>query len=124
MSATDVRDRRLLSKKTGGSVTRGTYLALHLVPAALLVAALAYWPYGYYTLLRFIVCIAAVWLAVLDFQRNDKITPWVIVLGIIAILFNPIAPVYLSRGTWAYLDVAAAILFGIHAYMASERKVV
>ena len=54
-------------------MTRGAYLALHLVPAVFLVGAIGPWPYGYFTLLRFVVCIAALWLAYLDYQREEKV---------------------------------------------------
>ena len=36
----------------------------------------------------------------------------------IAVLFNPIAPVYLSRGTWAVLDLAGALAFAGFAIIA------
>lgn len=36
---------------------------------------------------------------------------WVWILGIIALLFNPIIPVHLSREIWAPIDVMAALIF-------------
>jgi hypothetical protein len=64
-------------------MSRGVYLALHLIPAAMLIAALGPWPYGYYTLLRLVVCIVAGWLAVLDYRKAHTLTPWAMALGIL-----------------------------------------
>lgn len=101
---------------SGSGMTRGAYLALHLVPAALLVGAIAPWPYGYYTLLRFVVCIAAVWLAVLDYQRSRSVGLWVVTLGVAAITFNPLVPVHLSRDIWFFVDIGMAVLLGAHLW--------
>jgi hypothetical protein len=95
-------------------MTRGAYLALHLFPAAFLVGAIGPWPYGYFTLLRLVVCIAALWLAYLDYQREDEVGLWVLVLGVGAILFNPVVPVHLTRDIWFFLDLGMAVLFGGH----------
>jgi hypothetical protein len=34
--------------------------------------------------------------------------------GLLAVLFNPLIPIYLSRGTWFYFDLLAAALFAAH----------
>ena len=93
--------------------SRGAYWALHLVPAALLVAALDPWPYGYYTALRIVVCIAAAWLAVLVYRRDNGVGPWSIAFGLAALLFNPVIPVELSRDIWTVF-VGMAALFLVH----------
>jgi hypothetical protein len=98
----------------GDQMTRGAYLAIHLFPAAFLVGAIGPWPYGYFTLLRFVVCIAALWLAYLDYQLEEKVGPWVLALGVAAILFNPIIPVHLTRDIWFFLDLGMAALLGLH----------
>jgi len=68
-------------------------------------------PIGYYTILRFVVTIGAV--AVVIHEFDGKITPWIIVFGLIAIIFNPFIPVYLhDRELWAVIDIIAAIIFG------------
>jgi len=74
----------------------------------MLFGAIAEWPYGYYILLRWITCITSI-LVVL--QAFEKDIDWVKVLFIIiAILFNPLAPIHLSRSTWIPLDIVTAIL--------------
>jgi hypothetical protein len=75
----------------------------------MLFGAIVEWPYGYYTLLRWITCMASILVA---FQAFEKNIDWAkVVFIIIAILFNPLAPSYLSRSTWMPIDIITAILF-------------
>jgi hypothetical protein len=94
-------------------VSRVRDLTLHLAPAALLVSALDPWPYGYYTLLRFVVSIAAVWLAFLTYRRDKGVGSWSVVFASAAILFNPVIPVDVPRDIWI-VYVATAALFLVH----------
>ena len=74
-----------------------------------LFGAVAEWPYGYYILLRWITCITSILVA---FQAFEKNIDWAkVVFIVIAILFNPLAPIYLSRSIWIPLDIVTAILF-------------
>lgn len=47
-------------------------------------------------------------------------TGWVVVLGAIAILFNPIIPIYLGRGVWAPIDVISAGLMAVSGVALDE----
>jgi hypothetical protein len=67
-------------------------------------------PYGYYVLLRWIVCPCFAFAAVQAFGQ-DK-TNWVWILGVTAAIFNPLIPVHLSRELWAVLDLMAAGIGG------------
>lgn len=90
------------------------YKPLALVSAALLVVALADLPYGFYTVLRLIVCGTAAygaWMA----SETDR-TFWTFLLGGIALLFNPVVPVYLDRSVWAVLDLGSAAVLGRSAF--------
>ena len=75
----------------------------------MLVVGTATLPIGYYTALRWVVTIAAILTAYVAFVSNRQ--PWPATawgyVGV-AILFNPLAPVYLSRGTWLPIDLVAA----------------
>lgn len=66
-------------------------------------------PYGYYTFLRIVVFISSLYLAY-KYHKN-KLELWLWVFLIIAILFNPIIPIYLSKTTWVYLDIMVGCLF-------------
>ncbi len=67
------------------------------------------WPYGYYILLRWVVTGTA--LFVLWTAYELKKTAWLWAMGAIALLFNPIAPIHLGKGTWVVLDFIVAGLF-------------
>lgn len=88
-----------------------------LVPAGMCIGALWPAPYAYYQFLRFVVFIAAAIVLFLEFGRAG-LTPWVAGFGIAALLFNPFAPIYLSREVWAPIDVATAVLFTAHLVVA------
>lgn len=79
-----------------------------LIAAALLFGALARHQYDYYTLLRWVVCGVAAFAAFRAGGVNKA--GWVLALAIVALVFNPILPVRLSRDTWALIDVGSALL--------------
>jgi hypothetical protein len=59
----------------------------------------------FYTLLRWVCCAAFAYSAITAFQMRR--VAWTLVFGILAVLFNPLAPVYLQRATWQIIDWAA-----------------
>jgi len=86
-----------------------------IVAAILLFLALGRHPYGYYTLLRFVVrgvTIYGVYFSV----KVEKIG-WAVTFGIIAILFNPLIPIYLRRGYWQFIDLTVAVLLLIWIFL-------
>lgn len=66
-------------------------------------------PYGYYTLLRFMVCSAAGYLA-LRHHRIRGLDYWVVCFGVMAVLFNPFVKVNLGREIWVIVDLLCAVL--------------
>lgn len=81
-----------------------------LVAALFLLGALGRWPYGYYVLLRWVVCAAAAYIA---FQaHNSNRSGFVWAFGVVAVLFNPLSPIYLNREIWQVIDLLVAALFG------------
>ena len=80
-----------------------------IIAAAFLLGALGAWPYGYYKLLRVVVCLAAAYVAYLGYDSRRFWATWL--FGLIVILFNPIIPVHLTREIWQPIDVGSAILF-------------
>jgi len=88
--------------------------ALSLICAAFLLLALMNLPMGYYTFLRIIVTIGAVVIVVKELENGFNF--WVIAFGIMAILFNPLIPVYLQdKEAWMPIDFTAAVLFIVKA---------
>ena len=63
----------------------------------MLFGAIVEWPYSYCVLLSWISCIASILVAFQAFKKNID---WAkVVFIVIAILFNPLAPIYLSLST-------------------------
>lgn len=91
-----------------------------LIAAAFLVVALDRWSYDYYTLLRYVACGVATYSAVLAFSAGKR--GWTWTLGVVALLFNPIKPVHLSREAWAPIDLAAALLFLISMFFVQHES--
>ncbi len=89
--------------------------------AFLLLAAVGGWRYGFYTLLRLVVCGSAIYLAV---QANKlRKSAWVWVMGGTAVLFNPLVPVRVHRSDWQVLDFIGAVVFGTSLFTIREKQV-
>ena len=79
-----------------------------IIPALLLVAAVfGRWPYGFYTLLRLIVCGCSIYLAVK--ATSTRTVAWTWIMGAMAVLFNPILPIRMQRSDWQIVDALAAV---------------
>ena len=76
--------------------------------AAMLFLGAAPLPYGYYSLLRLVACGVFGFAAFTAHERRKTFLPWV--YGLIAILFNPIFKIHLSKGTRGSLDIVAALV--------------
>ena len=79
----------------------------------LLFFAMEKMPYGYYTFTRIIVCGFGAFIAVIGWDNSSN-RIWSVLFGMLAVLFNPIVPIYLNRATWAYFDVGGAIMIAVH----------
>ena len=89
--------------------------ALLFLCSLFLLIAIANMPIGYYTFLRIVVTIGAVAVVIHDYENGLNF--WVMTFGLIAILFNPIIPVYLhDQQIWRVIDFICALLFGIKGF--------
>jgi len=86
-----------------------------LIAIVFLLGALGDWSYGYYQILRWIVCASGAYLAY-SYHESNK-TTWAWAFGIIAILFNPILPIYFTREIWQPIDVIVAVIFIIAMFV-------
>lgn len=86
----------------------------------LLLATLATWPHGFYTLLRLVVCASAIYLTLR--ASMIKNSPWFWIMLGIAILFNPLAPITLPRLYWQVLDGGMAILFSLAMFKLRSKR--
>jgi Family of unknown function (DUF6804) len=92
--------------------------ATYYIPAVLLLLALFPLPYGFYTLLRLVVTICAGVIAYHHWQSGGKGLAFS--MGFVALLFNPLIPVYLSREIWAPIDLGLSVFFGVVGYRSSK----
>ena len=85
---------------------------IFLIPAALLLIGIADMPIGYYTFLRIVVCLSSGVIAYSSYSIEEKINFGTALFGLIALLFNPIFPVYLQdKELWTTIDIISAISF-------------
>lgn len=77
----------------------------------LVLAIVSGWPYRYYQLLRVVVCGTALFLVLL--ARKQRKGNWVWTFTVVAVIFNPLVPMYLGRELWGLLDLIALVLFAV-----------
>ncbi len=82
---------------------------MHKIVAILLFIGALSMPYGYYQLLRIVVTICSA-IFCFQFLEENKMN-MVYLFGFIAILFNPLIPIYLDKQTWVIIDIVAGGIF-------------
>ncbi len=82
-----------------------------IITSVLLILALTKQPYSYYMLLRIIVFGTAIY--GIYISSKYVVRNWVWIFLIIAIIFNPISPIYMNREIWALIDISTSIVFFI-----------
>jgi len=94
----------------------------HLIPALvaamMLFVAIAELPYGYYQILRWVVCGSAVYIAYMAYRWDKIWATWI--FAFIAALFNPIIPVHLTKEIWRPIDIICAVLFALSPIFLKE----
>jgi len=102
-----------------GPVNQRPHLIPALASAVLLLVALGDHPYGYFTFLRWVVFMSACLVAWVAWE--SEVQPATFVFAAVAILFNPLVPVYLGKSTWAPIDVVCAVLFALSLSLKGNR---
>ena len=77
----------------------------------LLLLTFLNWPYGFYTFLRIVVTGVSVYYAfyLYTIEKQDM---WFWPLIIIAILFNPLIPIYIGdKSIWGVIDVSLVVFY-------------
>lgn len=91
---------------------------LPIVMIVLFLVSICNMQYGFYTFARICVCILSLILAY-DIYAFEGSMLMVAINVVIAILWNPIFPIYLEKHTWVDLDIIASVfqcVNGIYAY--------
>lgn len=96
------------------------YKILGLV-SILLFVAVAPMPYGFYTFVKIIVCGCAGVICYQLWKAGDR-GAWLWVWGMVAILFNPVAEIHMTKEVWMIMDAIAGCLFGYAAWVAYKKQ--
>lgn len=91
--------------------------------ASLLLIGTLDLPYFYYEILRVVACAAFSWLSFLNYAYDDEIF-YMILFTIsvgFAILFNPLAPIYLDKELWIVLDIVSALFIFSNGIIVTNR---
>lgn len=80
-----------------------------ILVAIMMFAALGSHAYGYYQILRWVTVFSAGYLAYT--YKEGKQSGWFWIFLAIAILFNPVLPIYQSKSTWGFFNVATGIIY-------------
>lgn len=91
-----------------------------ILSALALFIAVINLPGEYYWVLRIIVFLGAALVII----KNIEQTYWVLIFGVIAVLFNPIFPIYLYKKIiWMPLDIISGVVFLIETMLTGGSKV-
>ncbi|MBP9781079.1 hypothetical protein KBC89_00295 [Candidatus Woesebacteria bacterium] len=94
--------------------------AVAIIVGFLLLLAILPLPYGYYTFLRLTVFVSSLFLAYQLYVKK-RLNLSIVLTGL-ALLFNPVIPVYLSREFWLPIDlVSAGIFFYLRLYFEKNK---
>jgi hypothetical protein len=80
---------------------------MNKILAALLFVAVLPLPYAYYEILRVAVCLGVLYMLVKEWPLLEGQTKGVFI--VIAVLFNPFSPIYLSKIIWMIIDIVAGV---------------
>ncbi len=82
-----------------------------IVVAVMLFLGIADLPYGYYTILRWVVFIASGVILLCDASEKRVVSS--VIFSLIMVMFNPIVPIYLEKETWQVIDALAGGIFAV-----------
>lgn len=65
-------------------------------------------PYGYYTLLRVVLCFSFCYFIYLNYRyyQNNFFYP---IFSLLAIIYNPFFPLHLGREIWVYVNIVTIV---------------
>jgi hypothetical protein len=72
-------------------------------------------PYGYYTLLRLVVCGTSIYIVYFSFEKEKKVIGSISIL--FAFIFNPIIPIHFGKEVWVLIDIIAALFYGVTIFI-------
>jgi hypothetical protein len=86
-----------------------------IAAAFLFLALFDGWPYGFFTLLRFVVFALTAYIAWIAYEVKQE--KWIWIFGFIAVIFNPFIPLYFGRDFWVIIDFIVAIFLIVSIFI-------
>jgi len=103
------------------SKNRKKNIALLVAAAFLFFALIDGWPYGFFTLLRFVVFAVSAYVAWMAYEVQKE--KWVWIFGFLAVLFNTFIVIHLNREIWGVIDLVVGVFMIISVFVLKlERK--
>jgi len=102
-----------------GLRNKSIFLPFLFTVILLLIAIFPIKEYSYFILLRWVVRFSAIYVGYFLFQ--EKRNNWVWMMGIIAVVFNPIEPVHLNKGLWQVIDFVVAGIFFVLVFSKKQK---
>jgi hypothetical protein len=90
-----------------------------LLPTAMMVVAYFDMPYGYYQFLRLVITVIAVWCLLKIYDGSLNIATFALLA--IAIIYNPIAVIHMTREAHQYVNLCTALIFGAVGWRCKEK---
>lgn len=86
------------------------------IPIGVLALSFLHLPIGYYGFMRFVITASAVYLAYFEYSKENKISGFLVLFVIIALLFNPIVKAHLRYYQWQWIDVITLVIYFVHFF--------
>ena len=94
---------------------------IKLVAIGMLLGALSAIPYAaYFQLMNWLVVVAALVVVRQAYRQNNLWIVWLFVF--VAILFNPVAPIYLPQSLWRNIDIVTAVIFAASLWVVKGKE--
>jgi Family of unknown function (DUF6804) len=75
-------------------------------------------PNAYYEFLRWAIFLSS--LIVIRYFYRERTSVMIIIISVIAFLFNPIIPIFLDKGSWGVIDILSASFFFVGANLITQ----
>lgn len=90
-------------------------IALLIATAFLFLAPFGDWPYGFFTLLRFVVFATSAYIAWMSYEAKKE--KWVWIFGFLAVLFNPFIVIHFNREIWSVIDLIVGVFMIVSVFV-------
>ena len=81
---------------------------IFIIPSILLLIALLHLPYGYYSLLKLVVCFVLI-KEILELNQNQNNINEILIFSALAVLYNPIVAIPLGKVIWSIVNITTII---------------